>query len=405
MKCILHIGTEKTGTTILQDWLYDNKVELSKVGVYLSDNLGKTNNILIPAFFKEKITNWDKDNNILTQYEKQKYFDGFLEKLSNEILTAKNSHKVFVITSEHFSSMLQNQDEIKHLHTFLKSVFDEVEVVCYFRDQFDLAVSLYSTALKHHSSAELTSFIDKATPENYYYNYLQIADNWAEVFGFRNCKFKIYDRAEFINNDIRLDLMSVIFKDIDITKLKMDRVQSNKSLYLLQSIAFKVINRNIPYRTNDKDIFNKENFVAKEKIKNIESLKLGKITYKNSELIKNRFTKLNKIFFKKYFSNKKKFPISKDNDQFRITQHQVTNAIEDALEFGLKLNANISLTLSDEEINLLRDIAVHLYKLNPRSAEDALNLMKIAHRLRPDGKNIKNKVEQWSAQLNASHDK
>ena len=46
MKCILHIGTEKTGTTILQDWLYDNKVELSKVGVYLSDNLGKTNNIL-----------------------------------------------------------------------------------------------------------------------------------------------------------------------------------------------------------------------------------------------------------------------------------------------------------------------------------------------------------------------
>ena len=35
MKCILHIGTEKTGTTLLQNWLYDNKEKLSQVGIYL----------------------------------------------------------------------------------------------------------------------------------------------------------------------------------------------------------------------------------------------------------------------------------------------------------------------------------------------------------------------------------
>ena len=100
-------------------------------------------------------------------------------------------------------------------------VFDEVNVICYFRDQFDVAVSLYSTALKVNSSADVHSFVDQAKPENYYYDYLTIADNWTGVFGHHNCIFKIYDRQCFIDKDIRKDFIHPIKSDIDFEKLNM----------------------------------------------------------------------------------------------------------------------------------------------------------------------------------------
>lgn len=402
MKCLLHIGTEKTGTTLLQDWLYDNQAEFGRVGVYLSDNLGKTNNRLIPAFFQGHLDDWAMRNGIGDEVEKEQYFDGFIDRLTNEILTAKETHNIFVITSEHLHSRLRKQEEIEQLYTYLVSVFDEVEVVCYFRDQFDVAVSLYSTALKVNSSASVESFVDQAKPENYYYNYLQIADNWAEVFGKSNCNFRIYDRSKFIDNDIRLDFLSVISGDIDATRLNMDRALSNESLSLLQSAAFKAINRNIPYWASDKIGKNKDNDLAKNNILNIESLKLGKITSKKGEVIRNRFAETNAVFFEKYFAADEKLTIYSSESNCIMSCDDAMNAVEDALDFGLKINANITSSLTEEQINSLRDIALRLYDLNTHSIEDALALMKIALNHRPHGPLIKNKVEQWSAILNSS---
>ena len=109
MKCILHIGTEKTATTTLQDWLYDNQAELSKGGVYLSDNLGKTNNRLFPVYFQDHLDDWAIENGIGSEGEKAQYFEGFIERLKSEIQTAKKTHNYFVITSEHLHSRVKKK--------------------------------------------------------------------------------------------------------------------------------------------------------------------------------------------------------------------------------------------------------------------------------------------------------
>ena len=64
MKCILHIGTEKTGTTLLQEWLYHNITSLSKCGIYLSEIIGKPNNQLVPAYFSNRLYSWAKSKGI-----------------------------------------------------------------------------------------------------------------------------------------------------------------------------------------------------------------------------------------------------------------------------------------------------------------------------------------------------
>lgn len=402
MKCILHIGTEKTGTTILQDWLYDNQAELSKVGVCLSDNLGKTNNRLVPAYFLGHLDDWAMHNGISSDAEKRQYFKGFSERLTNEILTAKETHNYFIITSEHLHSRIRNKEEIEQLYIFLISVFDEIEVVCYFRDQFDLAVSLYSTALKIDSLASVEQFIENASPEDYYYNYLQIADNWAGVFGNSNCNFRIYDRSKFIDNDIRLDFLSVVDDRIDAAKLNMNRSSGNESLSLLQGAAFRAINRNFPYWGTDNLAMNRDNERAKNMAVNVGSLKLGKITSAKSELIKYKFAETNTLFFEKYFTAQDKFPISQVDNNGIMTFDEARSAVEDALELGLKIDANITYSLTEEQMNSLRDIALRIFDHKSDSIEDALALMKIALSHRPNGPLIKNKVEQWSAILKSS---
>lgn len=399
MKCILHIGMEKTATTTLQGWLYDNQAGLSKVGVYLSDNLGKTNNRLVPAYFQGHLNAWAMRSWINSDAEKMPYFEGFIERLKSEIQTAKKTHNYFVITSEYLHSRVRKKDEIEQLYIFLSSMFDEVEVVCYFRDQFDVAVSLYSTALKVDSFASVESFVDQAEPENYYYNYLQIADNWAGVFGKTNCNFRIYDRSKFIGNDIRLDFLSVIDSGIDAAKLNMDKDANNESLSLLQGAAFRAINRNIPYWKNDKLGMNKDNGHAKNMVVNIDSLKIGKITSTKSELIRKKLSETNSLFFEKYFTANDKFPITQVDSNGFLTFDDASSAVEDALECCLKIDTNIAYSLTKEQINSLRDIALRIFDHKSNSIEDALALMKIALSHSPHGPLIKNKVEQWSALL------
>ena len=57
-KLYLHIGTEKTGTTLLQEWLYTNKKKKRKNGIYLPNQLEEPNNILLPTYFQASLDHW-----------------------------------------------------------------------------------------------------------------------------------------------------------------------------------------------------------------------------------------------------------------------------------------------------------------------------------------------------------
>ena len=400
MKCLLHIGTEKTGTSIVQDWLYDNKKALSNTGVYLSKNLGKPKNRLFSAYFEDGWDDdWAKSNGVRNKTEKKRYFTGFIERLTQEVIKARRNHDVFVITSEHLHSRVIKRNNIKKLHNYLKSVFNDIEVVCYFRDQFDVAVSLYSTAMKLGGKASIEQFVDNAKPEAYYYNYLKIADNWAEVFGKQNCNFRIYDRSKFINNDIRLDFLDVMDIDVDLSTMKMDRRSSNQSLHLLQASAFRAVNRNVPYWRQNNGGVNRDNISLKASILNTDALKIGRVVSKKGEIVRSRFHRANKKFFEKYFPDRECFPVSSVQDDCTVAYHDAANAVEVAFEIALKVNADNISSLTEAQIDALRDIALRLYDFD--ASEDALTLMKIALNQRPHGPLIKNRVKQWSAKVNA----
>jgi hypothetical protein len=401
MKCFLHIGTEKTGTTTLQNWLYDNELPLKKNGIFISKNIGNPNNRLIPAYFMSGIDDWHRSQGISSEKEKHLYFKDFLEKLSAEISDAKKDHHTFIISSEHLHSRLREKKDIKKLHTFLVSVFEEVELICYFRDQFELATSLYSTGLKVNSIKKLEDFIDRTKPKNYYYNYLKIADNWSEIYGKNKCNFRIYDRSALIESDIRLDFLDLVSPNINADNFNMNTTNSNKSLSLIEAAAYRIINQEIPYWNSDQSGRNPDQIIAKKNLSKIDSLKIGKILSNKGDIIRDRFLESNKIFFRKYFKEFDSFP--KENEK-KLTNtdipiQQVVKAVEEIFAYGLKLNLYSQKTISEADVKSLKDISLEIYTEDPHLINHVLALLKIALKIYPEDILLKRKVQELSAKV------
>ena len=78
------------------------------------------------------------------------------------------------------------------------------------------------------------------------------------------------------------------------------------------------------------------------------------------------------------------------------------NLSKKALALAAVDETEITYSLTIEQINSLRDIALRIFDHKSNSVEDALALMKIALSHRPHGPLIKNKVEQWAALLKST---
>ena len=86
MRCILHIGNEKTGTTTLQKVLYKNKSVFSRHGIYLTENFGKPNNRLFAAYFERaRRTDFWRKKNLSSKDGFDKYFKDFKKNFRLEI--------------------------------------------------------------------------------------------------------------------------------------------------------------------------------------------------------------------------------------------------------------------------------------------------------------------------------
>ena len=70
MDCVLHIGTEKTATTLLQEWLYANKAELSSQGIFLSAIAKEGNNRKLVSWCQSQVDDWLRRQGVTTLEQK-----------------------------------------------------------------------------------------------------------------------------------------------------------------------------------------------------------------------------------------------------------------------------------------------------------------------------------------------
>lgn len=207
MKCILHIGTEKTGTTSLQSFFNINRDLLISNQIYYLKSPGLTNHRIVPVLFYPD--DYIDDFRIIYDLKDESVFNTWKEKnlnfLNKELNNIPSNINTVIISSEHFHSRLIYESSIYKLSNYLKKYFNQIEVVLYLRRQDRVAVSLYSTAIKlGHFNYNIFPKIENT---NTYYNYHSLVTKWGSVFGKENLKIRLYDYIIINQKNIIYDFL------------------------------------------------------------------------------------------------------------------------------------------------------------------------------------------------------
>ncbi len=251
-KCYLHIGTEKTGTTTLQTFLGENRSVLRDRGYYVPVTLSPYRVLAN----HERLTTFALDNLKLTDdlrlaagVKSASDVDLHREVVGaafrDEVTGLDNAPRYLVLSNEHCHSRLTTDEEVSRLHGLLAEYCNETEVIVYLRPQHELATSLYTQAMRagYFDIAILPEFTERGSGTwvgRQYFDYDDLTQRWARVFGLVNIKPHIYSRSELFSGNVVLDFLHIIGCPLQGINPPSDR---NQSISAQLQAVLNVVNR------------------------------------------------------------------------------------------------------------------------------------------------------------------
>lgn len=184
-KIILHIGTNKTGTSSIQSFLFKNKEALREKNILYTDKFifNHAHHNIAKLFKGASPKELNIQSNWLKILEKEMY-----------------SYETIILSSELFHTI----QDLSLLQNFLKSY--DVTVILYIRDHLTYLASWYQQAVQLRN---ITCKFDEFVKLDYTrLDYNHLINRWKNAFGSTAVKVRVFDRSKLINNDIIDDFIS-----------------------------------------------------------------------------------------------------------------------------------------------------------------------------------------------------
>ena len=219
MECILHIGTEKTGSTSLQHFLSLNRLKLLKEGIAYTKTLGKTanNGICLLSYPLNRRDNLTENIKVISDTDFRIKQQKLKKRFKNEIKKIVKIKRVekFIISSELIQSRLTTEKDVQKLKTFLVDElrFDKIKVVIYLRDPALTAQSLFSTAIKYGHNWE-----SPPLPNDEYFgnvcDHKATLKRFGSIFGEDSIVIRLFQKEDLLGNSIITDFFHVLQEPI-----------------------------------------------------------------------------------------------------------------------------------------------------------------------------------------------
>lgn len=181
MKLILHIGTEKTGTTAIQKYLR-SKANLKELKLWTSRSQGLGNHSYFAAYALDTQSTDValKMRGLCGDAAKHADFRGMIERSLIRDLEASN-HSEFVISSEDLSRVFMPA-EMARLGKLLAPHFDEIQIVLFVRRQDEIAISRHGMFIRDGLGQRFSfAQIDDLTRRRIY-DYAALYNRWWAQF-------------------------------------------------------------------------------------------------------------------------------------------------------------------------------------------------------------------------------
>ncbi len=248
---LIHIGTEKTGTTTLQEFLHVNRKRLKQNGICYLNTGGRTNNRKIATYCMASDRVDDQVLELKIELEKNRL--AWKKKLKDDLEGELNalSPKIdnIIISSEHFHSRLWTVEEISKLKELLKPFASDIKIIVYLRRQDKVAVSLFSTACR--VGVVMKNVVPKNVAEkNIYYNYYNLLERWSAVFGKSNIILRVFEKEKLLGGDLVKDFSGHSGMIDSSWDLQMPKNQNEALPEIVQEVMTS-FNKTFPLKINN----------------------------------------------------------------------------------------------------------------------------------------------------------
>jgi hypothetical protein len=249
MQAVLHIGTEKTGSTSIQSLLRGNRRALRRHGFATSKQLGARSQIALAVVALPDDTRW-RAHRVLrldTAEDVRRFRDERRAAVERELAGREGT---LLLSCEQLSKLPPDPGNVRRLTDWLDGLVSEVRVLVYLRRQDSLLVSLYSQALKSGRTAPLSVPDETAAGPGSKFDYASSLVRWAEVVGEQNVTARVFERTALVGGDVIEDYLDVIGMDgadLALPDRKNPRLDAHGAEYL------RLFNRYVPDRSSGPD--------------------------------------------------------------------------------------------------------------------------------------------------------
>ena len=313
-RAIIHVGTEKTGTTSLQAALATNRDMLRGHGILFPSSPGKLNHTrLVAASEDDDVIDNIKAHLMAARRESEaRLRRTFHADFQKELNSGADWHTL-VLSSELIHSRLHTRSEIERLLSHVRGIVDEIVIVAVLRRQDQLAVSRFSTAIRAGHDGfddvfgDIAEHAFKRLPPRrdvsdwtQYYDYAALLDRFGPFVARDNILVRLYEVDGQRTDPVQM-LAGVL--NIDPVEFADSGPDLNPAMSAEAQFVISKLNRRIPPHlpTGRRN----EEFVALKR--RIEAEMTGparKVPRADAQEFLRRFTASNERLRKTYFPNR-----------------------------------------------------------------------------------------------------
>ena len=251
---ILHIGTEKTGSTSIQQFLKKNLQQLKSDGNFVPQTpmVGSGNHRWIPVFAGNNRTDdvFTRSLNLRNNEERKKVILNKRRQFVDECRNAAKTCKSLILSSEHIQSQLRTIQEIQRLRDLVDEVADDVCIIIYVRDPLKMAVSLLSESIKG-GGVQVGIHPPDFKRLEHICNHAQTIQRWQECFPKAKIIVRRFDRSCLEKGDAVIDFCSQVIDNFHEDKYEFDK-PANETLSLTGMALLRNLNVQFPMFVGNK---------------------------------------------------------------------------------------------------------------------------------------------------------